>query len=306
MQLLQKQRMEFEDILAQRLREQEHVLSIQMQQALQSKDASIQQLLQQALQTQAQEHEQDKKFFAETTKANITSELDQQYGKAMNAYKETTVADLTKKTDIIQRLVERVDQLQSALDTSETIQRGSKDAHRLSAAALALTEKLESNHTAAREIETLRVAAGPNGVITTVLATIPDAIDNGVPTVPTLQSMFESVYPKSRQAALVPEGRPGLEGQLVGKFLASIKYPPHPNDPVPVDDPNNAEYVLARAREYVKSGKLEEAVSCLDQLHGQAAYTVNDWRQHALHRIAVDKALKVIKLECALLNESLV
>ena len=49
----------------------------------------------------------------------------------------------------------------------------------------------------------------------------------------------------------------------------------------------------------MKLGELEESVSELDKLKGQAAFTVRDWKSAAMDRIAVEKALKVIKMECA-------
>lgn len=55
----------------------------------------------------------------------------------------------------------------------------------------------------------------------------------------------------------------------------------------------------------MKLGELEESVSELDKLKGQAAFTVRDWKSAAMDRIAVEKALKVIKMECALLNKNM-
>ena len=43
----------------------------------------------------------------------------------------------------------------------------------------------------------------------------------------------------------------------------------------------------------------------LEQLSGQTAYAVKDWKKAALDRIAVEKVLKVVKLECSLLNKSM-
>jgi hypothetical protein len=49
---------------------------------------------------------------------------------------------------------------------------------------------------------------------------------------------------------------------------------------------------------------LEQAVEELNKLpsNGQAAFTVKDWKKDAVERVAVDKALRTIKVECALLN----
>ena len=55
----------------------------------------------------------------------------------------------------------------------------------------------------------------------------------------------------------------------------------------------------------MKLGELEESVGELDKLEGQAAFTVSDWKTSAMDRVAVEKALKVIKMECALLNKNM-
>jgi hypothetical protein len=55
----------------------------------------------------------------------------------------------------------------------------------------------------------------------------------------------------------------------------------------------------------VQLGDLEKAVGELDHLKGQTAFTINDWKSSAKDRIAVKKALNVIKMECALLNKNM-
>jgi len=167
-----------------------------------------------------------------------------------------------------------------------------------------VSEKLETHNSAAAELKALKQAAGKDGVIPTALATIPDSANTGVPTTPELQARFEDVHKRCRQAALVPKGRPGLGGQLAGMMFATLKYPPDPDDPAPENDKNNAEYVLVRARKHVKLGELEQAVEQLEKLEGQTAFTAQDWKKDAVDRIAIEKALKVIKMECALVNES--
>jgi hypothetical protein len=88
--------------------------------------------------------------------------------------------------------------------------------------------------------------------------------------------------------------------------FATIKYPPNPEDPAPENDKDNAEFLLVRARKHVQLGEVERAVEQLEKLEGQAAFTVADWKEDALNRVAVEKALKVIRMECALVNESMV
>lgn len=110
------------------------------------------------------------------------------------------------------------------------------------------------------------------------------------------------------QAAMVPEGRSSLEGQLLGMLFAKLSVPPSP-DTSNADESDPAiltDSILSMARKYVQSGDLEKAVEQLDRLKGQTAYVMSDWKKKAMDRVATERALKVIKLECALLNKDLV
>jgi mitofilin len=305
LEILQKQRLEFEDLMARRMREQEHELTLQANKALQEKDANIQSVLGKALELQQNEHETDKKAFEQLKHAEIQVAMEEKYGKMMEEYKAKVAADLQQKVATLNALTQKLRHLESALEASKTSQQGSLKAHRLSAAALSLAEKLETSESAATELAALKAAAGHEGVICTACATIPESVQTtGVLTLAQLQARFSAAQKKCRQAALVPTGRLGLEGQLAGIFLAAIKYPPDPDDPAPESDKDNAEFVLARANRFVQHGELERAVEQLEKLQGQPAFTISDWMKDALDRIAVEKALKVIKMECALLNES--
>ena len=66
---------------------------------------------------------------------------------------------------------------------------------------------------------------------------------------------------------MVPDGRAGLEGQLMGKLFAKLSVPPS-SDAVPASDKegNVANGVLSLARKYVQLGDLEKAVEQLDRL----------------------------------------
>ena len=292
--------------MATRLREQKNELTSQMLQALQDKEATIQNVLSTALEVQMKEHEEDKKVFEEIITSEIQSSLDEKYSKTLEEYKNRVAHEMQQKVATLEALTTKLNQLESSLEASTTSKEGSLKAHRLSAAALALSDKMETNQSATVELAALKLAAGNEGVIATTCANIPTAVNTGVPTLPELQARFDVVHKKSRQAALVPVGRPGLEGQLAGMVFASLKYAPDPDDPAPESDKDKAEYVLARARQYVQNGELERAVEQLEKLNGQPAFTIADWKKDAIDRIAVEKALKVIKMECALLNQSFV
>ena len=294
--------------MAKRLREQDHDYADRMRTALQEKDGSIQSAIQSALEIQKEEHEADMKAFEEIKTTEIMGQVEQDYAAKMKEFQEKVARDMQQKVATLTALEAKMKELEAALVTSQTSKEGSMQAHRLSAAALALSQKLETNQPADSELEALQVAAGSGeGVIATALGTIPpSAPQMGVPTLSELQSRFDKVHKKCRQAALVPEGNPGLEGQLAGMFLATVKYLPKEDEPSPEAEKDSAEYVLARAKKFVNLGELERAVEQLEKLNGQAAFTVADWKNDAMNRVAVEKALKVIKMECALLNESLV
>lgn len=303
MEILQKQRHELQDLMAQKLRDQERELSSQTLAALQEKEQNIQTVLNTALEAQQNEHDADKKAFEEIITGEIRSRLEETFQSELERVQSQAADHLQEKVTALQKLSEQLEQLQVALVASQTSKEGSLKAHRLSAAALALSEKLESDNAAHAELALLKQAAGHEGVIATACATIPQSVKTGIPTVAQLQHHFERILKTTRVAVLVPAGRPGLEGQLAGMVLAALKSVPDVDD-TSVDEASSPELLLVKAQHHVQLGELETAVGYLEQLSGQAKYTVQDWIQEALNRVAVEKALKVIKMECALLNES--
>ena len=305
--ILQKQRLEFESMLARKLREQEDVITRQANAALQAKEDSIANLLRATTEAREQETQDvlsnEMKRMTEEMELEYTSKLQSELAKMKQAY----ASDLEKYGSVMEQLQGKLELLSSRLEVSQNYESGSKKAHRVSAAALALASKLEVGEGAAVEIAALKGAAGGEGVIASAVGMIPPTADKGVPTVAELQVAFDKSYVVGRQAAMVPEGRAGLEGQLMGMLFAKLSVPPSP-DAVPTSDEkgNVTDGVLSLARKYVKLGDLEKAVEQLSKLKGQAAYVMNDWKSQAADRVSTERALKVIKLECALLNKELV
>ncbi len=102
--------------------------------------------------------------------------------------------------------------------------------------------------------------------------------------------------------AFVPEGRLGLGGQLMGKVLATLTVPPSAEDE---DNSNSLDHTLARAKRFVELGQLEPAIQELERLNGPTAFVAGDWKQAALNRLNLDKAIHIIQLECAILNQTM-
>eukprot|EP00577_Skeletonema_sp_RCC1716_P006222 CAMPEP_0113390852 /NCGR_PEP_ID=MMETSP0013_2-20120614/10392_1 /TAXON_ID=2843 ORGANISM="Skeletonema costatum, Strain 1716" /NCGR_SAMPLE_ID=MMETSP0013_2 /ASSEMBLY_ACC=CAM_ASM_000158 /LENGTH=637 /DNA_ID=CAMNT_0000274045 /DNA_START=83 /DNA_END=1996 /DNA_ORIENTATION=- /assembly_acc=CAM_ASM_000158 len=305
--ILQKQRLEFEALLAQKLREQEDVITRQANAALQAKEDSIANLLRATSEAREKETQDvlssEMKRVTDELELEYTSKLQNELAKMKSAYAK----DLEKHGSVMEMLQGKLELLSSRLEVSQTYECGSKRAHRVSAAALALASKLEDGEGAAVEIAALKGAAGGEGVIASAVGMIPPIAEEGVPTVAELQVAFDQSYNVGRQAAMVPEGRAGLEGQLMGMVFAKLSVPPSPEAvPTSEEEGNVTDGVLSLARKYVQVGDLEKAVEQLNKLKGQAAYVMNDWKSKAADRVSTERALKVIKLECALLNKELV
>ena len=307
LEILQKQRLEFESLLAQKLREQEDTITRQANAALQAKEDSIANLLRSTSEAREKETQDilsnETKRIADELELEYSTKLQNELAKMKQAY----ASDLEKHGSVMEMLQGKLEMLSSRLEVSQNYESGSKRAHRVSAAALALASKLEVGEGAAVEIAALKGAAGGEGVIASAVKMIPPTANKGVPTVAELQSKFDTSYAVGRQAVMVPEGRAGLEGQLLGMLFAKLSVPPSPESvPTSDEEGNVADGVLSMAKKYVQMGDLERAVEQLNKLKGQAAYVMNDWKSQAADRVSTERALKVIKLECALLNKELV
>ena len=305
MEVMQKQRMELEDMLALKLREQQDSLERQANAILQQKDANIQALVQEVTDSLKAQYQAALDTVEERVKTELDANDRKTYLQQLEEEKTKFVHDMQGNVAKIQQLSQKLLELESALTVSRSFEKGSLQAHQASAAALALAQKLETSQGAKEELEALAMAAETDSIISLALQTIPNSIQYGIPTVSELQTKFEKVEKKSRQAAMVPEGRTGLEGQLLGMLFSTVKYAPNPDDPAPEENKDDAEYVLARASRHVKLGELERAVEQLNKLKGQPAFTVQDWKKSALDRVATDKALHVIKMECAVMNKTM-
>jgi len=303
---LQTQRLEFQDLLARRLREQEDTLTRTTNTLLQTKEAAFHSILTTATATQDAAHTAALESTTDRIQREVTATAEAAFGQKLAEEKVRFVQELETRAKALEELAERLVRNDEMLEISRNFEGGSQIAHRVSAAALALAERMETREGAGEEVAALKAAAVENGVIAAALEKIPRSVRTGVPTLPELQTLFDEVHSVGRQAAHVPTGRSGLEGQIAGMLFAKMTVTPSPDSAPPVgDDGNMADYTLASARRHVQLGNLEEAVRELDKLKGQTAFTMGDWKKTAMDRIAVEKALKVIKMECALMNKNM-
>lgn len=155
---MQKQRLEMESVLAQRLREQEDALTRQATSAVQQKDASIEQVLKAATDAQQAEHEAQLVSAQERMETELNAKYETDYMEKMATAKAEFVAELESKVAALQDLAQKVQKLESALSVSRSFESGSIRTHRMSAAALALAEKLETSGAVSTELQSLQVS----------------------------------------------------------------------------------------------------------------------------------------------------
>lgn len=305
--LIKKLRLEAEHLQEQKLAQERRVLTCEAEEALKEQQTRSEAFLENSMQIQEKAHEDDKIAFEKKTEEATNAKYEELFGNSLSKIKEEFAAKMNQRTQQMEQLSKKLTDLESSLKTSQDFQVGSLQAHRITAAAIALIEKLESGEPSAAAVYALKTAASDNAVVSAAVQALPEAVSkSGLMTVQELQAGFEEkVFPQCRRAASIPEGQEGLEGQLLGSIFSMIRSSPGPDEAAPESEKDNSEYVLSRARRHVKLGELDKAVVELDKLKGQTAYTAKDWKVRAKDRVAVDKSLKVIRMECALANENL-
>ncbi|KAG5187291.1 mitochondrial inner membrane protein-domain-containing protein [Tribonema minus] len=178
-------------------------------------------------------------------------------------------------------------------------ERDSAAVHRVTAAALALAERLATSAPAAAELASLRALAAADGTASATAAAVPAAAAAaGVPTAAELRARFPRVRAECLRAALVPGGEDaGLARQAVGAALAAVTLKRRG-----MVEGAGADDALTRAEHLADAGDLRGAVRELKALQGLAAVTARDWVADAEARLATDAAVAALRARVALLN----
>jgi len=305
--LIKKLRFEAEIMQEEKLAKQKKILTTQAEEAIKEQQTRSDAFLENTMQIQEKAHADDKLSFEQTTKEGMDAKYEEFLGKELTKIKEEFATKMNQRVRQMEELTKKLTDLEISLSTSQDFQVGSLEAHRITAAAIALMEKLESGDPAGAAVRALEAVASDNAVVSSAVQALPASASlSGVSTLQELQAAFdETIYPQCRKAANVPTGVDGLEGQLLGSFFSFVRFPPGPQEAAPESEKDAPEYVLSRIKRYVQLGELEKAISESKKLEGQVAYTAKDWESQARARVAVEKALKVIRMECALANENL-
>lgn len=154
---MQKQRHEFEDLMALKLREQENNLTRQANSILQEKENGIQAIVAATKESLETEHKANLASSQELLEKKLDGKYEVEYAKKLANEKQVFLEELEKKVSMMEELSKKLEDMESALNLSRSITAGSVQAHRISAAALALTEKLETSKAAKGEVATLKV-----------------------------------------------------------------------------------------------------------------------------------------------------
>lgn len=156
--MMQKQRVEFEDILARKLREQEDVLTRQTNSALQQKEASIQAIVAATTESLENEHTTNLSSTKELLETELNAKYEVDFSNKLSEEKQKFTDEMESRVSTIEELSRRLEQMESALTVSRSFTDGSVKAHRVSAAAIALAEKLDTSKGAKAEVGALEVS----------------------------------------------------------------------------------------------------------------------------------------------------
>lgn len=201
LEILHKQRLEFESLLAQRLREQEDVITRHANAALAAKEEGIQTLMKA---TEDAGEAEMKDMLTNETKiiaTKLEADYEQRLQDELAQMKAVYATDLDEYCTKMTNLKDKLDTLEKRLEVSRDYEKGSKRAHALSAAALALATKLEVGEAAAVELAALKGAAGDDGVIASAVGMIPSSAKGGVPSLAELQARFDECYNIGREVS---------------------------------------------------------------------------------------------------------
>lgn len=203
MDKMQKQRFEFEDLLARRLREQEGNLTRAANEALYAKDKSMESVVNAAASAQQAEYEAALKGNTDILKTELSATYEAEFGAKLAEEKASMIKEMESAVSTIDNLSKRLQQAEENLQISRNFESGSQRAHRVSAAALALAEKMESSMGAGEEVAALKAASAESSVIASALEKIPSSVKAGIPTLPELQSSFDQVYDIGREVCCI-------------------------------------------------------------------------------------------------------
>ncbi|GMI41166.1 hypothetical protein TeGR_g14026, partial [Tetraparma gracilis] len=300
--VLQEQRLRFEEVQARGLREQEALLEARSAKAVQAKEAEMAAAFEGHWQARAKEFEEA---------ANV--HFEKNLGDTIAAVKKQYADDLAAKAAAIEELGTKVREMEGRIASGGQYEERSGKVHRIVGGVMGLVGAIESGDANIKnDIATLAAICRDDEVLSAALKSVSGSLasaSGAIPSLPELQERFNNVKAVGRKMSLVGEGpgSDGLTGLFAGEFFSRVM--------VPVDDrvamskkesELDDEDRLARASYFVRTGKLEQALSEMDSVKAKKVkLVVKDFRDLTAAKVSVDKCVSVLKLRCAALNEGM-
>ena len=205
LEILQKQRLEYEDLLSKRIREAEDGITRQANEALRAKEEAVQNLLAGMREGREKEVADSVKMEVEKIRGDLELEYQNQLQNELGALKQLHVGELNKYSESMAKMQSKLAELETSLKISRQYESGSKKVHAVSAAALALANKLENGESVEIEVAALKgaTAGEEEGVIASAVGMIPSGVGSGkhVLSLGELQVSFDSSYKKGREVS---------------------------------------------------------------------------------------------------------
>jgi len=133
LEILQNQRLQFEDVLARRIREQEDEASRNLTKLLQQKDDTIAALLKEATEAQQQSHQEEFNNLENLFKRKYEQTLSAEYQDQLAREKESFAKQLSEITSKMEDALQKVTSLEEFSSFQKTYQSDSTKAHLISA-----------------------------------------------------------------------------------------------------------------------------------------------------------------------------
>lgn len=296
---IQEQSELHESVLKKKLQMQEEAFNAQTASAIEGLRQKYTTTMTDALQEQKTKlHEEYTENMTTQIRA-IETQLQSELSAQVNELKQVHETEREERLKVLEDFRLQLKALNTVLDSRSVYEAFSHQVHKVSVAALALSNCIESSNPLHNELTALHHAGRGDDLIEAVLETIPTTVANqGAPTTAQLFNRFKTVHKLGRQAAMVPK-ESGMMGHLAGKVLATVTIAP--KGPIEGTD---AEAIFSRTAHFLEAGDLESAVKEMDTLTDYPAEVANDWIVEAKSRLLLEQAAKVIKAHVSLLAAS--
>lgn len=286
-----EQRAELELELNKRLLEREADLMAQASVAAKEQLQAQEGAFERALKEQAQGFTNQITMALEHNAAEIREEVSIKANNEIAVMRDEHVQQQLDMSSKINNLQAHVSAFDGFADKIVGLTSDSANAHKFSAAVMALEGLLQRNEPMADAVKAVKTYCKEDPLVQALSNSLPPSLlQSGAPSFLELKIRFMVVKDHVRQSAFAPEGLPEVVGQAVGSFLSKIYWAP--TGPV---DGSGAEEVLSRASHALDQGRLDGALKELEGIKGYGNIILTDWAESARNRLIADQAVQALR-----------